>query len=93
MFAAQAIMLGQKDIIVAGGMENMSAVPFYISKARYGYKYGDGKLIDGLNKDGLLDPYDQIAMGVFADRTAEKRRTSKSIRGPGGRRKLEKGCS
>jgi len=55
MFAAQAIMLGQKDIIVAGGMENMSAVPYYIPKARYGHKYGDGKLVDGLAKDGLLD--------------------------------------
>lgn len=72
MFAAQAIMLGQKDIIVAGGMENMSAVPYYIPKARYGHKYGDGKIIDGLQKDGLLDVYDQIAMGVFADKTAEK---------------------
>ncbi len=72
MFAAQAIMLGQKDIIVAGGMENMSAVPYYVPKARYGYKYGDAKLIDGLAKDGLLDVYDQVAMGVFADRTAEK---------------------
>ena len=72
MFAAQSIMLGQKDIIVAGGMENMSAVPYYIPKARYGYKYGDAQLIDGLSKDGLLDPYDQIAMGNFADKTAEK---------------------
>jgi len=72
MFAAQSIMLGQKEVIVAGGMENMSAVPFYIPKARYGYKFGDAKLIDGLSKDGLLDPYDQIAMGNFADRTAEK---------------------
>ena len=50
----------------------MSAVPYYIPKARYGYKYGDSKLIDGLSKDGLLDVYDQVAMGVFADKTAEK---------------------
>lgn len=78
MFAAQAIMLGQKDIIVAGGMENMSAVPYYIPKARYGHKYGDGKLVDGLAKDGLLDVYDQIAMGVFADRTAEKYEISRA---------------
>jgi len=77
MFAAQTIMLGQKDIIVAGGMENMSAVPYYIPKARYGYKYGDAQLIDGLSKDGLLDVYDQIAMGVFADRTAEKHNISR----------------
>lgn len=77
MFAAQSIMLGQKDIIVAGGMENMSAVPYYIPKARYGYKYGDAQLIDGLSKDGLLDVYDQIAMGVYADRTAEKHNISR----------------
>ena len=50
----------------------MSAVPYYVPKARYGYKYGDAKLIDGLSKDGLLDVYDQVAMGLFADRTAEK---------------------
>lgn len=78
MFAAQSIMLGQKDIIVAGGMENMSAVPYYVPKARYGYKYGDAKLIDGLAKDGLLDVYDQVAMGVFADKTAEKYEISRA---------------
>ncbi len=78
MFAAQSIMLGHNDIIVAGGMENMSAVPYYIPKARYGYKYGDAQLIDGLSKDGLLDPYDQIAMGVYADRTAEKYNISRA---------------
>jgi len=72
MFGAQSIMLGHQDIIVAGGMENMSAVPYYIPKARYGHKFGDGQLIDGLSKDGLLDVYDKMAMGVFADRTAEK---------------------
>ena len=72
MFAAQSIMLGQADVLVAGGMENMSAIPFYIPKARYGYKYGNAALIDGLHKDGLLDPYDEIAMGVFADQTAAK---------------------
>jgi len=72
MFAAQSIMLGQADLLVAGGMENMSAIPYYIPKARYGYKYGNAALIDGLHKDGLLDPYDEIAMGVFADQTAEK---------------------
>ena len=72
MFAAQSIMLGQADILVAGGMENMSNVPYYVPKARFGYKYGNSELIDGLHKDGLLDPYDEIAMGVFADKTAEK---------------------
>ncbi|MEM1123829.1 MAG: beta-ketoacyl synthase N-terminal-like domain-containing protein, partial [Bacteroidota bacterium] len=72
MFAAQSILLGQADLIVAGGMENMSAVPYYVPKARFGYKYGNAELIDGLHKDGLFDPYDQTAMGVFADKTAEK---------------------
>ncbi len=72
MFAAQDIMLGLADIVVAGGMENMSMIPFYIPKARFGYKYGNGEIVDGLSRDGLLDVYDQQAMGVFADRTAEK---------------------
>ncbi len=71
-YGAQSIMLGYADIVVTGGMENMSQIPFYIPKARFGYKYGNGELIDGLAKDGLVDVYDQIAMGVFADRTAAK---------------------
>ena len=72
MFAAQAIQLGQGDLYVAGGMENMSAVPFYVPNARFGYKYGSGTLVDGLHKDGLEDVYNQSAMGVFGDRTAKK---------------------
>ena len=72
MFAAESIMLGRGDLLVAGGMENMSAIPYYIPKARFGYKYGNETLIDGLHKDGLQDPYEGIAMGIFADQTAEK---------------------
>ncbi|MBK8566189.1 MAG: acetyl-CoA C-acyltransferase [Saprospiraceae bacterium] len=72
MFASQSIMLGHNDIVVAGGMVNMSAAPYYVPNARWGYKYGDGAFIDGLAKDGLLDVYEQCAMGIFADRTAEK---------------------
>ncbi|HFA51713.1 MAG TPA: acetyl-CoA C-acyltransferase [Bacteroidetes bacterium] len=72
MFAAQSIMLGHGDIFVAGGMENMSAVPYYVPKARWGYKYGNAELVDGLYTDGLKDVYEECAMGVFADRTAEK---------------------
>ena len=71
-YAAQSIMLGYGDIIVAGGMENMSQVPFYIPKARFGYKYGNAELIDGLDKDGLLDVYQKKKMGEFADKTAQK---------------------
>ena len=69
---AQSIMLGQNDIVVAGGMENMSQIPYYVPNARWGYKYGNGELVDGLAKDGLTDVYNQKAMGVCADATAEK---------------------
>jgi len=72
MFGAQSIMLGQKDVVVVGGMENMSQVPFYIPNARYGYKYGNGSLVDGLQKDGLTDVYNECIMGVCADNTATK---------------------
>lgn len=72
MFGAQSIMLGINDIVVAGGMESMSNIPYYVPKARWGYKYGDAALIDGLAKDGLTDAYDHMAMGVCADNTAKK---------------------
>lgn len=72
MLAAQSIQLGLVDVAVAGGMESMSNVPYYVPKARFGYKYGNAELVDGLAKDGLIDVYDQCAMGVFADATAEK---------------------
>lgn len=71
MFAAQAIMLGQADCILAGGMESMSNVPYYLDKARFGAKYGHGQMIDGLMKDGLWDPYHDYAMGNAADATAK----------------------
>ncbi|MCB0669520.1 MAG: acetyl-CoA C-acyltransferase [Saprospiraceae bacterium] len=72
MFGAQSIQLGLNDIVVAGGMESMSQIPFYVPKARFGYKYGNATLVDGLVRDGLEDVYDQCAMGTFADKTAEK---------------------
>ena len=72
MLAAQQIMLGFSDLIVAGGMENMSQIPFYLPQMRWGNKYGDAKVIDGLAKDGLTDAYGQMAMGVCADATATK---------------------
>lgn len=67
MFAAQSIMCGDNDIVVAGGMENMSAVPFYLDKARNGYRLGHGQLIDGLIKDGLWDVYKNYHMGNAAE--------------------------
>lgn len=72
MIGAQSIMLGHNDVVVAGGMENMSQIPYYVPNARWGYKYGDAAFVDGLSRDGLTDVYDQCAMGVFADRTAAK---------------------
>ncbi|MEL6140064.1 MAG: acetyl-CoA C-acyltransferase [Bacteroidota bacterium] len=72
MFASQSIMLGHNDIVVAGGMESMTNTPFYVPSARWGSKYGNQTLVDGLARDGLVDAYDQNAMGVCADATAEK---------------------
>src|SRR5947207_2599733 len=75
--AAQSIMLGDSDIIVAGGMENMSNVPFYLENLRWGNKYGDTKVIDGLAKDGLTDCYHGYAMGCAADLTAVEQKISR----------------
>lgn len=72
MFGAQSIMLGQNDVVVAGGMESMSNIPYYIPKARYGLKYGNGELVDGLLKDGLWEVYNQFPMGNCADNTASE---------------------
>jgi len=72
ILAAQSIMLGHNDLVVAGGMESMSNVPFYLPNMRWGSKYGSVQALDGLQKDGLLDVYIGNAMGVFADATAEK---------------------
>ncbi|MCU0395399.1 MAG: acetyl-CoA C-acyltransferase [Chitinophagaceae bacterium] len=65
--AAQSILLGDAEVVVAGGMESMSNVPFYADKMRWGNKYGNASLIDGLAKDGLTDVYDGQAMGVAAE--------------------------
>jgi acetyl-CoA C-acetyltransferase len=70
--AAQSIMLGDNDIVVAGGMENMSQVPYYVESNRWGAKYGNTALVDGLAKDGLTDVYSNNAMGVCADLCASE---------------------
>ena len=75
--AAQNIMLGDADIIIAGGMESMSNVPFYNTTQRWGNKYGDVVMQDGLAKDGLVDVYDKVAMGNFADACALKYNVSR----------------
>lgn len=72
MLAAQSIALGQNDIIVAGGMESMSNVPYYLDKARNGYRLGHGQITDGLVKDGLWDVYNDYHMGSAAELCAKE---------------------
>src|ERR1700744_2193565 len=67
MLGAQSISNGQNDIVVAGGMESMSNVPYYLDKARNGYRLGNGQIIDGLVKDGLWDVYNDYHMGSAAE--------------------------
>jgi len=71
MMAAQAIKAGDVDIVIAGGMENMSSVPHYLGNGRTGQKLGDMKLVDGLVKDGLTDVYNKVHMGNCAEVCAE----------------------
>jgi acetyl-CoA C-acetyltransferase len=77
MLGAQSIMLGHNDVVLAGGMENMSMIPYYLLKARYGFKYGNGEVTDGLTYDGLTDVYNHCAMGVCADNTAKEMKISR----------------
>jgi len=72
MLAVQSIMCGDNDIVIAGGMENMSSVPHYFAKGRNGQKLGDMKLIDGLVKDGLTDVYNKVHMGNCAELCAKE---------------------
>ena len=71
MLAAQSISLGDTEIVIAGGMENMSSIPHYLH-GRQGTKFGPTTLEDGMQKDGLVDAYDKVAMGVCADACATK---------------------
>ncbi len=71
MMAAQSILLGDADVVIAGGMENMSLIPHYVH-LRNGHKFGPQTMVDGMQKDGLVDAYDGNAMGVCADACAVK---------------------
>lgn len=71
MLAAMTIMTGNADVVIAGGMESMSNVPFYVDKARFGFKLGHGTFTDGLLKDGLWDVYNDFHMGTAAEATAK----------------------
>jgi acetyl-CoA C-acetyltransferase len=72
MFASQAIRLGDANVVVAGGMENMSLAPYLLTKARQGYRMGHGELLDAMITDGLWDVYGNKHMGTYGDQCAAK---------------------
>ena len=72
VFGAKTVMLGDADVVVAGGMESMSNVPYYLRDARTGYRMGDGKLIDGMIADGLWDPYGNFHMGEAGEKCSKE---------------------
>jgi acetyl-CoA C-acetyltransferase len=72
MYGAQSIMCGDADVVVAGGMENMSMAPFYVETMRWGNRYGNSTLIDAISRDGLVDCYHNYAMGCASDMGAKE---------------------
>ena len=78
MIAADSIAMGHNQVVVAGGMENMSQVPYYLPKARYGYQYGHAELIDGLLHDGLWEAYHDFPMGNCAEHIAKEMKISRT---------------
>lgn len=72
MMARNAIISGEADVLVAGGMESMSNAPYLLDKARFGYRFNDGKIVDHMVKDGLLDAYSQSVMGLLAENAVKK---------------------
>jgi acetyl-CoA C-acetyltransferase len=77
MFARREILVGDADVIVAGGMESMTNAPYILPNARSGYRMGNGQIIDSMIHDGLWDPYDNVHMGVCGDAVAAKYRFSR----------------
>ncbi len=77
MLGAQSIMVGDSDLVIAGGAENMSKGPYYLKNARFGYRMGNGEVIDGMVYDGLWDPYSNMHMGVIAENIAKKHNISR----------------
>jgi acetyl-CoA C-acetyltransferase len=78
IFGARAIALGDAKVIVCGGMESMSNAPYYLDRARTGYRMGDAKIVDGMIRDGLWDPYDDVHMGTCGDKCAAKYEVSRA---------------
>jgi acetyl-CoA C-acetyltransferase len=79
IFGTKTIMLGDADLVVAGGMESMSNVPYYLQQARTGYRMGDGKLVDGMVFDGLWDPYGDFHMGVAGEKCSKEYSLSREM--------------
>jgi len=71
IYGAQSIMLGHHDVVITGGFESMSNAPYYLEKARNGYKYGHGQILDSVLRDGLLNAYDGQHMGICAEKCAK----------------------
>jgi acetyl-CoA C-acetyltransferase len=78
IFGVKTIALGDADLVVCGGMESMSSVPYYLDKGRTGYRMGDGKIVDGMLFDGLWDPYGNAAMGSFGDKCAAEYKVTRA---------------
>eukprot|EP01018_Ginkgo_biloba_P013022 Gb_04657 [translate_table: standard] len=93
IFAAQSIQLGINDIVVAGGMENMSSVPYYLPDARKGYRLGHGTFVDGLIKDGLWDVYNDFGMGICGELCADKHQISREEQDNHAVQSFERGIS
>jgi len=77
MLAAQAIQLGDADVVVAGGMENMTLAPYYLEKGRFGYRMGHGQFIDSMLHDGLWDIVNDFHMGISNELCSEKYNVSR----------------
>ncbi len=77
IFGAKTLAVGDADIVLVGGMESMSNVPYYLDKARTGYRMGDGKIVDGMIFDGLWDPYSNVHMGTCGDKCAAEYKFSR----------------
>ncbi|HEY3819113.1 MAG TPA: acetyl-CoA C-acyltransferase [Polyangiaceae bacterium] len=77
IFGAKTLAVGDADLVMVGGMESMSNVPYYLEKARSGYRMGDGKIVDGMIFDGLWDPYSNVHMGTCGDKCAAEYKFSR----------------
>jgi acetyl-CoA C-acetyltransferase len=79
IFGTKTVMLGDADLVVAGGMESMSNVPYYLTQARTGYRMGDGKVVDGMVSDGLWDPYGDFHMGIAGEKCSKEYALSREM--------------